>query len=300
MRKSIYFIFLICIALTSCSKDTLYNDIHKESNKTPIILELSNFNDSLLRDLPQTRISNGQFLDRTSVVVADAIGAFAVGKIGAEIGGFFGHPHVGAIIGGLVGGAYSSYKCYRALHSTRVLNTPIVSYQPLQVAAAYVPALENSSVIQDNIPKQINFNYSKENEAHIEFGAKHNVIVSNLLTNNFALDSEVNKMLSKEEIEILNSDEFIAGYDSVVNNLTTCIINRKIPQSTDQDISSLLMNLFAHILATYPEQAEDVEFIINKYIDAVQRTPELSSDEKDNIYHSLSVAASSFEYWNAQ
>lgn len=60
------------------------------------------------------------------------------------------------------------------------------------------------------------------------------------------------------------------------------------------------MNLFASILETYSVRAEDIEFIINKYLDAVQKTSELSNEEKDSIYRSLSVAASSFEFWNGK
>jgi len=60
------------------------------------------------------------------------------------------------------------------------------------------------------------------------------------------------------------------------------------------------MNLFTNILETYSDKAEDVEFVINKYIEAVQNTNELSTEEKDNIYRSLSVAASSFELWNTK
>ena len=58
------------------------------------------------------------------------------------------------------------------------------------------------------------------------------------------------------------------------------------------------MNLFVNILETYSDKVEDIEFIINKYVDAIQSTSELSEDEKDNIYKSLSVAASSYEFWN--
>lgn len=299
MKKLIFFVFFVCIVLVSCCNDNIYTDIQTEARRSPIISKLSDFNDSLLQTRTQTRSSYKQRLDRMSIVVADAIGAYESGVIGAEIGGFLGHPHVGAGICALIGGAYSSYKCYDLLNSTRAISTS-TQYRPLQVAAAYVPALEDSTLVQGNLPKTIALNYSSENKNNIEFGAKHNIIVSNLQANKFVLDSDVKKLLTKEEIEILNSDEFIAGYDSIVNNLSKCIIDGEIPQSTNKSISSLLMNLFAYILETYPDKAEDTEFIINKYIDAVQKTPELSTEEKENIYKSLSVAASSFEFWNGK
>lgn len=88
--------------------------------------------------------------------------------------------------------------------------------------------------------------------------------------------------------------------NSFTNNLSNCIINGEIPQNTNKDIFSLLMNLFASVLETYSDRAEDIEFIINKYLDAVQKISELSNEEKDNIYRSLSVAASNFEFWNSK
>ena len=299
MKNHIIPLLLFCLVFASCSKEVAYNDIQKESNNSLLISEMSDFNDSLLQTVSQTRASNKQILDRMSIVVADAIGAYECGSVGAKIGAFFGHPHVGAGICALVGGAYSSYKCYDLLHSTRALSSP-VKYQPLQVAAAYVPAVENTSIIQNNLPKQISINFSEPNDEAIEFGAKHNVIVSNLQTNNFAIDSDVKKLLTKEEFEILSSNDFIDEYDNIVNNLSDCIVNKRIPQNANEDVSSMLMNLFASILETYSDKLEDTEFIINKYLDAVQRSSELTSEEKDNIYKSLSVAASSFEFWNGK
>lgn len=297
MQKNFILLFITCLIFSSCSKDVTYSDIKTESDKSLLISELSAFNDSLLQTVSQTRASNKQILDKMSIVVADAVGAYECGSVGAKFGALFGHPHVGAGICALIGGAYSSYKCYDLLHSTRALNSP-VKYQPIQVAAAYVPAVENTSIVQDNLPKQISISFSDSNNETQEFGAKHNIIVRNLQSNNFAIDSDVKRLLTKEEIEILSSDGFIAEYDSIVNNLSDCIVNNRIPQSTNIDVSSKLMNLFANILETYSDKVEDTEYIINKYIDAVQRSSELSSEEKENIYKSLSVAASSFEFWN--
>lgn len=299
MKKQIFILSVICIALASCNNNNIYDNLQKESNRSPIISELSKFNDSLLQTQLKTRAGSKRTLDRMSIVVADAVGAYEIGSIGAKIGGFLGHPHVGAGIGALIGGAYSSYKCYNLLNSTRA-SSVYREYKPLQVAAAYAPALEDSTLVHDNLPTEITLNYSTESKDNIEFGAKHNIIVRNLQTNNFVLDCDVKEFLSQEELDILTSKDFITGYDSVTNRLSNCIINGEIPQNTNKDISSMLMNLFASILETYSDKAEDTEFIINKYLDAVQKTSELSNEEKDNIYRALSVAASSFEFWNGK
>ena len=290
--------FALIVILISCSQDDVC--IRTENtlpSSSALVNELSNFNDSLFLTKPHTRVSRKKIMDGMSIVVADAIGAYGVGRIGLKVGAFFGQPHVGAAIGALIGGAYSSYECYNTLNSTRACLSS-VQRKPIEVAAAYVPALETESLVQENLPHKISLNYSDENNYNIEFGAKHNIIVSNLQANNFVLDSKVKQYLSADEFRILNSDEFIAGYDSIVNKVSECAIKGEIPESADNDVSALLMNLFATVLDTYSNNVDDIEFIINKYIDAVQRTEELSNEEKENIYQALSVAASSYELWN--
>lgn len=299
MKIYFSFILTICVLLSSCSTDS--NDVitpERTSNlHSALIDDMSNFNDSLLSTLPSTRVSNKRILDNMSIVVADAIGAYGCGKIGAKVGSFFGHPIVGASIGALIGGAYSSYDCYNRLNSTRAIVSQN-QLKPIQVAAAYIPALKDESLIEDNLPKKINLKYISDNEENIAIGAKHNIIVRNLQANNFSLNSEVQTYLSNDEIDILSSKEFILGFDSITCSINNYVIKEKIPQNIDNSTSSLLMNLFAKIINTYSDQTEDVDFIINKYLEAVQNTSELSKEEKDNIYKALSVAASSFEYWN--
>ena len=302
MKKLIIFT-IACAILSSCSKDLAKDVCTTDTPDAPqssLICKMSNFNDSLLSAKPSTRGRNETILHGTCIVVADAIGAYNIGKIGAKVGSFFGHPVIGGTIGALVGGACASYKVYDLLNNRTRANVAQNEYAPMTVAAAYVPALENPSQVNDNLPKQIQLEFSAENEKNVEYGAKHNIIVKNLLSNNFAIDSEVKQYLSKEEIDILTSKEFIQGYDSTICALGESIANGDIPQVNDNDIPTLLMNLFTNILETYSDKAEDVEFVINKYIEAVQNTNELSTEEKDNIYRSLSVAASSFELWNTK
>lgn len=114
----------------------------------------------------------------------------------------------------------------------------------------------------------------------------------------FVIKSDYSQYLSQEEINVLTSDEFVSAYDSIANILCDCVISHEIPHIDGNDVSSLLMNLFNNILLTYSVQVYDIEFIINKYIDAIQQTTELNEIDKEILLKSLSVAASSYELWN--
>ena len=64
------------------------------------------------------------------------------------------------------------------------------------------------------------------------------------------------------------------------------------------DTPAKVMNLFFEIFEKYPDNVDDVQFIINKYIEAVKNTEEISEADKEIIYQALSIGASSYEYWS--
>ena len=334
MKNIIIWMVFMCAIMSSCNNDYFEHIDMCEQNKdiknSSLLCEMSSFNDSLLNTKTLTRLSYRNRLNYLSIVCADAMGAYSGGCTGAKMGSVIGHPHVGAAIGAVICGGFSSYKCYDLLYHKRVssdvglidgtIRNPLLDggtellsrkdlsvtrafvesdrLEPMEVAAAYVPSLLNESSIEENLPKQIKLDLNQGDMGYSEVGAKHNIIVRNLKTKNFVLDSDVKKYLSKEEIYVLESPEFIHEYDSIVLSLEKSIIKGEIPHNSNHDIPSLLMNMFTNVLEEYPCDAYDVEFIINKYLDAVQKTPELTLEEKDNIYNALSVAASSFELWD--
>ena len=82
-----------------------------------------------------------------------------------------------------------------------------------------------------------------------------------------------------------------------MNGISTAIQNETYyAQSTEEKLGKV-MNMFYSLLTLYPDYLYDTEFIINKYIELIKDSDELTDDEKRVVYEGLSIAASSSEYW---
>ena len=274
---------MVMLLTVSCSNDMIeVTDTATMNNgSNDIVAQMSHFNDSLSMTKPETR-GAGRILYWMCVVSSDIIG----------------HPHVGAAIGAVVVGGYSSYKAHRILsdaYATRGVEKNNISLKPMEVAAAYVPALENEAVIKDNYPTQIKLDNLDKKD--IEIGAKHNAILKNLETNNFNKE-KILQYLSKEELQILSSKELEDEMENTVEKAIESSLKGEYIKTDGNDTPAKVMNLFFEIFEKYPDNVDDVQFIINKYIEAVKNTEEISEADKEIIYQALSIGASSYEYWS--
>lgn len=293
------FFFLILILgnllLISCNDVEILSD-NKQSAEN-IIDRLKSFNDSVMLSTPTTRVSSGRWLYLLSVASADAGGAYAGGVAGAKIGTIIGHPHVGAAIGAICCGGYTSYQCHRILSdagATRGNLEGETELKPMEVAAAYAPILKDENTIKKNYTSNI---YLEETSGDLKsIGAKHNLLLKNLQLKNFDVES-VGNLLSSEEKYVLESDEFEHQMDSVVNQLQFKINEMKPVQVDGMNVPSRIMNLFFDIFSKFPENENDVGLIVSKYLEEINSDGSISDTEKQLIEQSLSVAVSSYEYW---
>lgn len=191
----------------------------------------------------------------------------------------------GAVIGGLIGGAGYSYIEYTK-SQTRAIDT-IAS--PLQVTQAYVSVIESRPQYNDHTPSKITLKYPTVDTNIQLMGAKHNLVLQKLVDNDLSL-TPINKCITPEEEAIITSKEFEDSYYSGLEEENT-------DEETDKDVPDVVMRLYLDVFQTYPDKADDVEFITNKYIEHISASDELSAEEKEIIYSALSVAASSYEYW---
>ena len=302
-KKSILSLIIVgCVFCASCSNDiTEVNETQSRDN-TPLLTKMSTFNDSLLSTKPETR-SAGRTLCAMSIVSADVISGYEGGKTAYGLCPKFMGPKV--VIGvtalsAVVCGAWGSYGAGHAWgawtrSSPAAMEDPCT---PLRLMNAYAPirAEESEKLIAENENISIKLDFPEETKELYSIGPKHNIVLKNLQENR-EISQDCKKYFTSEEIAFLESDEFIRANDSISHSVCRLMRNGEIPVTDGRDTSSLLMNLFSTLLAQYPDNADDVQFIINKYIEAVKNTKEIPDNEKELVYSALSVAASSYEYW---
>ena len=266
--------------LVSSSEETQAFDVAKEFKA---------LNDSLLLvKTPETR-GFGRFC---AVASADIGGGYEIGKIGAKIGSYFGPKGAaaGAVIGGIIGAVGASYAVYKYEPGSSVVS-------PETVIDSYIAVAEANPLLTDYYPEVINLELPEEKKDLQEIGVKHNLVLEKLINQEFS-SSPLEDVLTSLELDVLTSEEFEEGYYSVLNKYT--IDNYDSYVDNDGSTGNIVMKLYVDIINKYPEQLNDVEFVSNKYIELISKSSELSEEEKDLLYSAISVAASSFEYWQSK
>ena len=289
--KKVLFGFLSCMILI-CSCSTEASNVVENYQTTPtseIVYKLGTFNDSLLPISAITARGSGcsETLTYASVAYKDIKGAYKLGKVGFRIGRIFG-PNgavAGAAIGGLIGGAGYSYIEWQKRQSRASFGTT----SPLEVTQAYVSVVESEPIYSNFTPTTIAVTYPSVTQDTQLMGAKHNLVLQALVDNNLSR-TPIEHCLTAVEDSIISSKEFEEAYYAYFED-------ENINSETNEDVPDAVMSLYLQIFQTYPERANDVEFITNKYIELIEESDEISPEEKEIIYSALSVAASSYEYW---
>lgn len=68
----------------------------------------------------------------------------------------------------------------------------------------------------------------------------------------------------------------------------------------DDPVLNKVMDLFSHIVEEYPSEVNDVAFLVGKYVEIIDRTNELSSEQKECIKSGLATALYSAQYWQSK
>lgn len=293
--KVLYF-FIVGILLVSCSNSYNISEFPQKSNSL-LLSKLSAFNDSLKQKRTETRgfVKPGAW-KRAQVIAADCAGAWSCGEAGLYVGGLFSPAGsaVGATIGAIIGGACGSYTAYASLYWTRT--TQLKAITPEDVTLAYADLITDENInFYDEKPKKIIANYPNVDENVSLMGAKHNLLLKKLLTEDYGkVISE--DVLSEDEIKIIQSSCYRKAYEDTMLAISK---NEGILKLDGDDVGNKLMNLFYDIFQNYSDNSDDVQFLINKYIEAVNESSELSEEVKNIVYSSLSVIASSYEFWES-
>ena len=278
-------------AALSCSEEV--GEVKKE--KPDELLEaLAEFNE----DLISTRPSSRGFLRFLCVASADVAGAYELGRIGGKIGLFCG-GFKGALIGGgvcgLVGGVGASYGAYCGTRSAQIDDSR------LMVTAAYAAIKVEEKVVLEYPRDNITVAMPVGHEDAIDVGIKHNIMLDMIRTESDLLsDIDVNVVLSPQEKEVLESEEFIENYNRLIPKYASLDVNDYLSAAAVDSVDSRVMGLFLDLYNQYPENIADVRFIVEKYIEMIEASDVFTDDEKRCIYTGLAVAVCSFEYWEGE
>lgn len=305
MNKIYLFVLaLLMLFFQSCSNKEIEN--YSQSNdvnnvNSELLIKMTSFNDSILQTRGVTRgfVKPGMY-KRARVIAGDIEGAISTGGACFWAGSFAGpQAAIGCgFLGGLIGGVSGSWLAYREQYWTRAnsLTPEDLENTKEKTIAAYASMISNEEEVMKFTPKEIRVDYPVKDENITLMGTKHNFMLKKLISNE-TIDLNISNKLSKEQVKFLNSKEFNDAISGAMKNISKNLKDGNQMKSKGDGLTAKVMNLFYEILAKYPDNLNDIEFIINKYIEAIDATKELSNNEKKIIYAGLSVAASSSEFW---
>lgn len=323
MKRNLLYCVLITISIImyGCSNEPQKVNKQKVDQAKVLIDELNNINNELLADL-QTRSSEmdvhpylpeqpSKFNWKFALKVAsrDALGAWRGARIGATYGGTFG-PHsavVGGVLGGLLLGTISSAVCYSSEQSmtidTKNFDNPEYIYSiyltPTDGDSAHISGClydENGNLYLNNI---LPIEYAE----YEQIGIAHNILLSKLLTKDVTVNTAVIPM-NDPNYDIIKSPEFISAYktavDEIINgNFLSELEVGNYEKYSFSPVASDVLKSFSELYIKYPQSVENVDFVINKYIECIEKTDNvLTEDDKRGIYAGLAVAAYSPRYWS--
>lgn len=291
-------ISIIACIFASCSKEDNKVSIPSEVSESALVQQLSTLNDSLMAEAIQTKISKKAWI---RVAVADAGGAWAGGKAGAKIGAavgtFLGNPVTGgvfgAFIGGVVCGAAASWLEYP---ESKAVSLKSVDYADMvdivntfnKTSDANTLFTDNKTTsqvfVEENVIKEANLP-----EESIQVGKLHNVILAGLS----------GKIKSDKIIPVDYMEPDGTIEDAILKSQEMSELLDKISDYQNENpLANKIMDLFLSIYEQYSSDKYDVVFVINKYIEAITASNELTSEEKDYINMGLATALYSYNYWS--
>ena len=305
-------VVLILFIISSCSStNENYADVTKQNielEKSPLLQELKVFNDSIKSTRTKTRgWTTKQWVN---VIFADAEGALVGGSagysVGARVGLALGSPIQGAVFGATIGAiAFGGFKSWMASpgYTVRISDLPYSEF------LEKLNAITNKryKITNPNAVGKIRLDSTVTESSglsldQLEVGKNHNLLLASLEdTTTIKIEhvkgpgTRANQELNSEEQllvnSILHSKEFEDFYNKMLETQGKNIILEE-----DSKVN-YAMKLFEDVLENYASENEDVAFLINKYKEAIDKSNELTNEEKGWIMGALSTTLYSFNYW---
>ena len=307
MKNLLFYLVFACTALFGLSSCSSQQENDPISSESALLTELSRFNQSLLKSIPETRLSKREFLE---IATADVTGAFTGGEAGSSVGrkiGFFlGNPITGSVFGAAVGAlAFGTYSSWLASpdepNDDSQYEAEDVDFETIiNIYDEYVGLAETNEIAfeSEEVEEAVMLDEDLEEaveleEEEMEVGMMHNILLAGLEGDLVEVETSFITRSSLDndqqlEYNILHSSEMENVFNELCQNQA----------HFDNSLPSSVMNLFSSIFQVFPENGNDVVYLINTYHRMVEQSNELSQDEKQWIYMGLAVSLYSFNYWN--
>jgi len=301
----VLFVIFINSSCNQESNDIIMNEEQQKNiniydNECELIKNLSSLNDSLICDVRSRGfISNVkrffEFLDFVAVVAADIRGAVDGAKWGTSLGGW-----ACAIPCAIITSAtYSALAgIVKELDCDGGAITVVDAIDLELVEKAYASALleENQCYVQSRSDEfYVSICIPDEYSEVSEVGILHNATLNNIKKyQKEDLKFGISDVLTQKQINVIHSVEFDSLYTNAISNPTFLSLEYMEENLTIED---RVVKLFLDAYKEYPADMDDVNYLINKYIELIEADSQISDEEKKVIYSALSTAAYSSIYW---
>ena len=171
----------------------------------------------------------------------------------------------------------------------------IYPYNQEKVELAYINAKLNSELVENERKccPQIKLNIPSKYENCYKAGIYHNVSLR-LLVEDTHLEYRLDDALSTEEISVLHSTNVTTEFDKFMSDSNLYSLEYYIQNKSK---ATRVIKLFIQALEEYPEDMEDINYLINRYIELIEADRRITDLDKEFVYSSLSTAAYSVSYW---
>lgn len=169
---------------------------------------------------------------------------------------------------------------------------PIISQT--QVELAYVAAIKNDGLLKEQIDKSlVSINIPPKYDLSFKVGLYHNAALK-IIGEGLSLGYELEEALTPEEITMLHSEEFRNNFKYSMNNPHIFSFDYISANPTKED---RVIQLFLQAYQEYPSDLNDVNYLINKYIEIIENDIQITDMQKCAVYSALSTAIYSTNYW---
>jgi hypothetical protein len=259
-------------------------------NDDPTIVQLNKLNDSLMT-ISSNVESRGKFWNIfkkvCKIAFADIKGAYNGYKWGAIFG------PAGSWVGASVVGIGSS--AIAGVDEFSRASLQFISQSEIECAYVITISDPNFEINKLSVGERVKIDIPQEHVSTVELGKVHNLTLQTLQTKDLTMVN-IENGFTTEEIEILHSSKFQDYYTSYLSDNNAFSLDFVLSDSNDKE--DYIVQLFLDLYKNYPNDIDDVNYIINEYIHIIEQDTQLTPEEKHIIYIAIAMAGYSTDYWD--